>query len=225
MTAGAPMRSAATPLAIVGAGGHAIVVADLVRALPAVHTLVGFIDDDRDGPLGTAEVEGIPVIGALSTLTEDDVEDMLVFPGAGSTSARARIVAQLDSLRARMPSLVHPAAVVSEGATVRDGALVCAGAVVSVGADVGRGAIVNTRAVVDHHCTVSDFVHVGPGATLAGRVVCAEGAWIGLGAAVIEHLRLGDHCVVGAGAAVVRDVEAGTTVVGVPARPISRGTP
>jgi serine O-acetyltransferase len=45
---------------------------------------------------------------------------------------------------------------------------------------------------------------------------------VGPGAVVRDRLRVGDHAVVGMGAVAVKDVEAGTTVLGVPARPVDR---
>jgi maltose O-acetyltransferase len=45
-------------------------------------------------------------------------------------------------------------------------------------------------------------------------------AWIGGGAIILPGLTIGDHSVVGAGSVVTRDVPAGATVVGNPARVI-----
>lgn len=47
-------------------------------------------------------------------------------------------------------------------------------------------------------------------------------AWIGGGAIILPGMTIGDDAVVGAGSVVTRDVPAGTTVVGNPARPVSR---
>ena len=82
--------------------------------------------------------------------------------------------------------------------------------------------IVNTRASVDHGCQIGAFAHVAPGVALAGDVNVGEGAFIGIGAAVVPGRSIGAWATVGAGASVVRDVAAGTTVVGVPARPMRR---
>ncbi len=46
--------------------------------------------------------------------------------------------------------------------------------------------------------------------------------WIGAGAIVLPGITIGDGAIVGAGAVVTRDVEAGATVAGNPARPVGR---
>ncbi|MCS7300843.1 MAG: acetyltransferase, partial [Fimbriimonadales bacterium] len=100
--------------------------------------------------------------------------------------------------------------------------LVCAGVVVQPDARIGRHCIVNTAASVDHDCTIADFVHVAPGARLAGGVKVGEGVLLGVGCCVLPGIQIGAWSVVGAGAVVTEDVPDGVVVVGVPARAIRR---
>ncbi|HZA25007.1 MAG TPA: DapH/DapD/GlmU-related protein, partial [Dehalococcoidia bacterium] len=46
--------------------------------------------------------------------------------------------------------------------------------------------------------------------------------WIGGGAIILPGVTVGDDAVIGAGSVVTRDVEEGSTVVGSPARQVSR---
>ena len=54
------------------------------------------------------------------------------------------------------------------------------------------------------------------------RTVVRRGAAIGSGATILGGLTIGEEALVGAGAVVTRDVAAGTTVAGNPARPVER---
>ncbi|OWK28030.1 2,3,4,5-tetrahydropyridine-2,6-dicarboxylate N-acetyltransferase [Sphingomonas mucosissima] len=48
------------------------------------------------------------------------------------------------------------------------------------------------------------------------------GVFIELNASILQERRLGENAIIGAGAVVTRDVSAGETVVGVPARPVEQ---
>ena len=79
--------------------------------------------------------------------------------------------------------------------------------------------ILNTGATVDHDCVIGDAVHIAPGSHLAGNVTLEEGVFLGIGTVVIPGRRIGAWTRVGAGAAVVHDLAANVTAIGVPARP------
>ena len=120
-------------------------------------------------------------------------------------------------------ALLHPDATISPRATIGPGAQVLARSVINSGARVGSNVIVNTSAVIEHDCVVEAHGHISPGAVLSGGVFVGEGAHVGVGAVVRQGIRIGPGAQVGAGAVVVRDVAPGTTVVGIPARPILGG--
>ncbi|HWK11115.1 MAG TPA: hypothetical protein VNR64_13740, partial [Vicinamibacterales bacterium] len=69
---------------------------------------------------------------------------------------------------------------------------------------------------------IGDFAHIAPGVHMGGEVAVGARAFVGIGAVVLPGIRIGADSIVGAGAIVTRDVAAGTTVVGCPAKAISR---
>ena len=205
------------PLVIIGRGDHASVLADIARAIgrePA-----GFVDPTATGPVAA---------GAVSSLGDLEVQlDWLAsFGGAdfvvGIGDNRLRAAAFDLALRRGLTpiALIHPSVTSLGDAVIHAGAQVCASAVIGVGAVVEADAVVNTGATIDHHNFIGRHAFVAPGVHLAGRVTVGEGAHVGIGASIREGLSVGPWSVVGAGAAVVNNVPAGETWVGVPAGPI-----
>lgn len=71
----------------------------------------------------------------------------------------------------------------------------------------------------DHH---RDVTLRSQGMERARPVIIGKNVWIGGGAIILPGIRIGDGAIIGAGSVVTRDVAAGQTVVGNPAKPMDR---
>lgn len=208
------------PVLIIGAGGHAKVLADALLA--SGRQVLGFVENiAKDGH--QAEVlPGLLVLGTdevLLSFAPAEVELVNGLGGIDCGGLRRRVQAKLEADGWYFSGVCHPAAQVSPFAFVSAGVQLLACCVVQAGARVGVGSIINTAAVVEHDCTLEEYVHVAPRAVLCGDTYVGFNSHIGAGAIVRQGLTLGANTLVGAGALIVKDFDGQGTLIGVPARP------
>lgn len=204
---------------IIGAGGHAQVVADILLRMrdrgEPVEPL-GFLDDNP--ALQNHELLGLPMLGTISDLARVPHEAILV--AIGTNAARRALYERLRQRSERFATARHPSAIVAPSARIGPGTVICAGAIVNPGAIIGANVILNTASSVDHHNRIGDHAHIAPGSHLGGDVQVGEGAFIGIGATVMPQRRIGAWAIAGAGAVVHADLPEDAVAVGVPARVI-----
>jgi len=203
-------------LVLIGAGGHARVVLDIVRQA-ARYDIIGLLD--RNSALHGTSLDGVPVLGGddrIEVLRQQGVTHALV--AIGDNETRCRLAAGLTARGFSLATAIHPKAIVAPDVSVGAGTVMMAGVVVNPGASIGENAIVNTGATVDHDCTIGACAHIAPGVHLGGGVRVGRLTLVGIGASVIQYKTIGCNVVVGTGAAVIHDVPDNVLVVGVPAR-------
>lgn len=208
-----------TNLLILGAGGHAKVVAETAIAGEYASS-IAFLDDCFDGSDSLTSVLNWPVIGTLKFSLEPEIRSKFASAvvAIGKASVRLKWIEKLQEAGFHLPVLMHPTSWVSGSVQIGSGSVVFANATAQADALLGKGCILNTGCSIDHDTQLGDCVHICPGTRLAGEVKVGDRSWIGIGSSVIQQIRIGADVTVGAGAVVVRDLPDRVTAVGVPAK-------
>jgi len=210
------MTASAEAVILLGAGGHARVLADALGA--AGCDIAGVSDPDRDRAKDA--FAGIPVLSDADVLGRAPDTVVLVngVGGIGDTAPRRDLFLRFKARGFRFATVVHPAAAVAREAVLGEGAQIMAGAVIQTSARVGENTLINIGVVVDHDCNIGAHCHLAPGSALSGKVCLGAETHIGTGASLIHDIVVGARCLIGAGAVVIRDVPDDIRAVGVPAK-------
>jgi sugar O-acyltransferase (sialic acid O-acetyltransferase NeuD family) len=202
---------------ILGAGGHAQVVADILFRMQEADQAVipiGYLDDNTE--LQDKYRKDLDVLGVIADLPKIPHDAVVI--GVGDNATRQRLFESLCNQGEHFATARHPQAVVAPDVEIGDGTVICAGVILNPGSLVGQNVILNTSSTVDHHNRIGNHAHIAPGVHLGGDVSVGIGTLIGMGAIVTPQRTIGMWSVIGAGSVVIQDVGDFSVAVGVPAR-------
>jgi sugar O-acyltransferase (sialic acid O-acetyltransferase NeuD family) len=131
---------------------------------------------------------------------------------------RRRVFERLAQPSDRYAVMIHPRAYVSFNADVEPGCIVYPHVAIGPGAVLSRNSVVYFNSVIHHDSVVGSHSMLCAGVNVAGGVMLGSCVYAGISSTVRDGIRVGDDTLIGMGAVVTRDVAAGQTVCGVPAR-------
>lgn len=213
-------------IVIVGAGGFAREVMDVIEAIQqtqptqTLRVIGATAVQMNQRQMGRLVQRGIHYLGADAEFLEGAPKGALYVVAVGHPPTRAALARTYRSSGLRPVTLIHPDATIGSRTRLGSGVVICAGARISTNVTLGDHAHVNPGALIGHDAALGDCTSINPGAIISGEATVGARTLVGAGAVVLEQRTVGSDCVIGAAACVTHDVSDGTTVAGVPARPL-----
>lgn len=207
-------------IVIIGAGGHAKVVADIIlkrkELLNENLNIVGFLDDGYKN-LKYNSIFNIPILGDTDLIEKFEKEKYYSYIIAiGNNRIREKIATKF--LELDYYTAIHPKAILGMEVIIDKGTVIMANVVVNSGTRLGKHCILNTGSIIEHDNKIEDYCHISPNSILCGTVKVGKSSWVGAGSIVIQNRNIGENSMIGAGSVVIKNIPNNCTVVGNPGK-------
>lgn len=125
---------------------------------------------------------------------------------------------------------IEPGAIIRDMVEIGDNCVIMMGAVLNIGAVVGEKTMIDMNVVVGGRAIVGKNCHIGAGTVLAGvieppsaqPVVIEDDVMTGANVVILEGVKVGKGAVIAAGSVVIKNVEPGMVMAGIPAKPLKK---
>lgn len=195
------------PLIILGAGGHAAVLADILRSQGK--TILAVVSPQA--PSGRPVFDGLAHWQADQQVLNYSPDRVELVNGLGSlpgNDTRIQLYEDFSDRGYVFASVIADSAIISPYAKLACSVQVMPRVVIQTGVEILENCIINTATVVEHDCRIGKHNHLAPGVILSGGVSTGQRTHIGTGAVVTQGIEIGDEVVIAAGAAINKAVPA-----------------
>ncbi len=208
-------------IGIYGASGFGREVMPVARAQFSPETRFVFIDDGIEGE--ERQRSGHALLTWDEFIESAVGQDAAVSIAIASSQVREQLTARCANAGISIFNVRGSNVIVGDNVAIGEGAILQPFVMLTGDSRIGRGFHANIYSYVAHDCVIGDFVTFAPRVMCNGNVRIEDHAYIGTGAILRQGtpekpLIIGRGATVGMGAVVTKDVPAGSTVIGNPAK-------
>jgi len=205
---------------ILGVGHNTIVYIELLETCG--YNIAGLLhfDESRIGE----KIFNYPIIGSHSTLFQyENLEGKNFILSMGDNKIRADLAEKIRNRGGKIPTIVHPSAVVSKYSEIDEGVVIHANSVIQPDTSIGKDTVISYNVSVSHTSSIGRYCYLAFGSCIGAYVNIGNFVLVGQAASIVSgkvHY-IGNNSIIGAGSVVIKNVEENQVVAGNPAKVIS----
>ena len=159
--------------------------------------------------------DGLPILDRDQADWDGSPEYLLAI---SEPASRRRLAAELDARGWIAGRYTHESTMLGIHLSIGAGTLIFPRCSISSDVTIGEHVLVNGGTAIGHDCTIGSYTSLLGGISINGGVVLGDEVLVGAGAIIHPGRKVGDGATVGMGSVVFRNVAAGHTVYGNPAK-------
>ena len=188
-------------LIMIGAGGHAKVVLEIImqQGLELYGISAPRITDYFD------RFSEVLRFSSDEEIFHFKASEVILINGIGHTprsSSRADVYNKFRNRGYEFLTIKSNLSCISSSSKIGMGAQIMPGAIINSDANIGENTIVNTGSIVEHDCFIGSNNHIAPGCVLCGGVVTKKQVFVGAGSIVLPRVIIGENVLIAAGSTV-----------------------
>jgi sugar O-acyltransferase (sialic acid O-acetyltransferase NeuD family) len=198
-------------MVVIGAGGHALEVLDILIQDNYPHPIYFYDDINPDSVI----FRGYPVIKSIPDLKKIYPNDFYFILGIGTPKYRFLMTQKFTDIGGSLSSIISSKSITSKKVKENeyDVMNLC---YLGPETNIGQGTLINTGAQIHHEVIIGEFCEISPRALLLGKVQIGNNCSLGGNCTILPKVKIGNNVIVGAGTVVTKDIPDNMLVVGVP---------
>ena len=176
---------------LVGAGGHANSVYDVIRSTKKFK-----IEKILDENISRKKFFNLRIEKQKKFLLNNKLKKNIHLSFSSMYDLKKRHKLFLKLLKKEnysFPKIISSNAYVSKDSIILDGSIVMHNAIVNSKTKIGYNVVINTKALIEHDVTIGDNFHISTGAIINGHVVIGSNCFIGSGTIIRENIKIPDN--------------------------------